>query len=130
MKSIRKHIVLSSVLMVLALCSCHGNKTLEKQSAGITAEMAYEGVNNYCHSEYDWSIAQDNPSMMSVTMDEETQSEYQVIFRSYTGSFVIFHVDKVSGKTRIVESVPALDVDSVTGTIDLWDYLNKDRTER
>ena len=130
MKSIRELIVLSSVLMVLLLCSCHGNKTLEKQSADITAQMAYEGVNNYCHSEYDWSIAQDNPSMMSVTMGEETQSEYQVIFRSYTGSFVIFHVDKVSGKTRIVESVPALDVDSVTGTIDLWDYLDKDRTER
>ena len=30
----------------------------------ITAEMAYEGVSNYCHSAYDWSIAKDNPSIM------------------------------------------------------------------
>ena len=95
------------------------------QSAGITAEMAYEGVNNYCHSNYDWSIAADNPSMMSVTMGEETTSEYQVIFRSYTGALVYFYVDKASGKTRLVESVPALEVDSAAGTIDLKDYLDK-----
>ena len=35
----------------------------------ITAEMAYEGVNNYCHREYDWSVAKDNPSMMYVASD-------------------------------------------------------------
>ncbi len=87
--------------------------------------MAYEGVNNYCHSEYDWSIAEENPSMMSVTMGEETEAEYKVIFRSYTGALVNFYVDKLSGKTRMVESVPALDVDSVTGTIDLLDYIDK-----
>ena len=88
--------------------------------------MAYEGVNNYCHSEYDWSIAEENPSIMYVTMGEETETEYQVIFRSYTGALVNFHVDKSSGKTRIVESVPALDVDSVVGTINLFDYIDKD----
>ena len=87
--------------------------------------MAYEGVNNYCHSEYDWSVAEDNPSMMSVTMGDETDTEYQVIFRSYTGALVHFYVDKASGKTRMVESVPTLDIDTVTGTINLFDYLDK-----
>ena len=87
--------------------------------------MAYEGVNNYCHSEYDWSVAAENPSIMSVTMGDETATEYKVIFRSYTGALVNFYVDKSRGKTRVVESVPALDVDSVTGTIDLLDYLDK-----
>ena len=122
-----KHIVIFSVLMVLLFCSCRGNKADAIQSSGITAEMAYEGVNNYCHSEYDWSIAAENPSMMSVTMGEETETEYKVIFRSYTGALVNFYVDKSSGKTRMVESVPALDVDSVTGTIDLLDYLDKSK---
>jgi hypothetical protein len=126
MKSIRELIVLSSVLMVLLLCSCHSNKTDKIQHVDITAQMAYDGVNNYCHSEYDWSVAKDNPSMMSVTMGEETETEYQVIFRSYTGALVNFHVDKSSGKTRIVESVPALDVDSVVGTINLFDYIDID----
>lgn len=87
--------------------------------------MAYEAVNNYCHSEYDWSIAGENPSMMSVTMGEETENEYKVIFRSYTGALVNFYVDKSNGMTRMVESVPTLDIDSVVGTIDIMDYLEK-----
>lgn len=91
----------------------------------ITADMAYEGVDNYCHSEYDWSIAKENPSIMYVTMGEETASEYQVIFRSYTGAFVNFYVNKSSGSTRIVESVPSLDVEEEIGTINLFDYLKK-----
>ena len=122
-----KYLVTTFALVVMLLCSCHRNKTDIAQSSGITAEMAYEGVNNYCHSEYDWSIAEENPSMMSVTMGEETETEYKVIFRSYTGALVNFYVDKSSGKTRMVESVPALDVDSVTGTIDLLDYLDKSK---
>ena len=120
-----KSIITSFALIVLLFCSCHRSKTDNVQPAAITSDMAYEGVNNYCHSNYDWSIAADNPSMMTVTMGEESTSEFQVIFRSYTGAFVFFYVDKASGKTRMVESVPALDVDSVIGTIDLMDYLDK-----
>lgn len=117
--------IISSALIALLLCSCHRNKADLAQQAGITAEMAYEAVNNYCHSEYDWSIATENPSMMSVTMGEETENEYKVIFRSYTGALVNFYVDKSNGMTRMVESVPTLDVDSVVGTIDIMDYLEK-----
>lgn len=91
----------------------------------ITAEMAYEGVNNYCHREYDWSVAKDNPSMMYVAMGDETETEYQVIFRSYTGAFVYFYVNKASGATRMVEHVPALDIEEEAGTINLFDYLEK-----
>lgn len=99
------------------------------QHPSVTAEMAYEGVNNYCHSEYDWSRAEENPDVMYVAMGDSTKSEYKVIFRSYTGAIVNFYVDKASGKTRMVESVPALDVDTVTGTIDLFDYLDKIQNE-
>ena len=124
-----KYFVTTFALIVLLLCSCHKNKTGEAQHAGITAEMAYEGVNNYCHSQYDWSMAEENPSIMSVTMGEETEAEYKVVFRSYTGALVNFYVDKASGKTRLVESVPALGVDSVAGTINLMDYLDNERME-
>ena len=120
-----KHITLSIVFVVLFLCSCHNSKTGSMQSTEITAEMAYEGVNNYCHSEYDWSIAKDNPSIMNVEMGEEKESEYQVVFRSYTGALVNFYVEKSSGKTRIVESVPSLGVEDEVGTIDISDYLEK-----
>ncbi len=120
----KKSIVISFVFFALLLCSCQKSKTVESTDR-ITAEMAYEGVNNYCHSTYDWSVAEENPSIMYVTMGEETETEYQVIFRSYTGAFVYFYVDKASGTTRMVESVPSLDVEEETGTINLSDYLEK-----
>ena len=89
----------------------------------ITEDMAYEGVNNYCHKEYDWSVAEDNPSIMYVEKGEETDTEYQIIFRSYTGSFVYFYVNKSTGITRMVEHVPALNITEESGTINLSDYL-------
>ena len=114
------------VFVVLFLCSCHNSKTNSTQSSTITAEMAYEGISNYCHSEYDWSIAEDNPSIMNIEMGEETESEYQIVFRSYTGALVYFYVDKASGSTRMVEYVPTLNIESEAGTINLFDYLEKD----
>lgn len=120
-----KYFALLSVLAVLFLSSCHRNKTEVSQSPAITAEMAYEGVNNYCHREYDWSAAEENSTMMYVTMGDETETEYKVVFRSYTGALVNFYVDKSSGTTRVVESVPTLGVDSLVATIDLSDYLEK-----
>ena len=119
-----KHIVFSFILIALLFCSCGAN-TANTTKSEITAEMALEGVSNYCHSEYDWSVAKDNPDIMYVQMGEETDSAYQVVFRSYTGAFVNFYVDKVSGTTRMEEYVPTLDVKSDAGTINLYDYLDK-----
>lgn len=96
---------------------------------GITEETVYEGVYNYCRSTYDWSIAESNPEMMYLQTGEETESEYQVIFRSYTGTFVYFYVDKASGATRLTEYVPALDLEEEAGTINLYDYLEQPGTE-
>ncbi len=123
-----KYFALSFVFVVLTLCSCRQNKPAETAKAPITADMAYQGVNNYCHDRYDWSMAEENPSIMYVQMGEETETEYQVVFRSYTGAFVYFYVDKSSGTTRMVEYVPSLDVKSEAGTIELSDYLKEDNT--
>ena len=126
-----KYIAFTFVFIALSLCSCHNNKVqssdvqTEDTLRTITADMAYEGVNNYCHSAYDWSVAKDYPDIMYLTMGEETDSAYQVVFRSYTGAFVHFYVDKASGTTRIVEKVPSLNVEEETGTIDLFEYLEK-----
>ena len=129
-----KYITLTFVFIALFLYSCRNNKTdvaqpsnaqTEETQSAITAEMAYEGVNNYCHSTYDWSVAEDNPDIMYLTMGEETDSAYHVVFRSYTGAFVHFYVNKTSGTTRMVEEVPSLDIEEDAGTIDLFDYLGK-----
>jgi len=153
-----KYIAFTIVFLVLFLCSCRNNKADVAQSSDaqtedtlrtITEDMAYEGVDNYCHSAYDWSVAKDNrrqteghlskledgrgakeedevnPDIMYLTMGEETDSAYQVIFRSYTGAFVHFYVNKKSGTTRMVEKVPSLNVEEEAGTINLFDYLEK-----
>jgi len=120
----KRHLI-SSVILAMLLGACQSNKADSAQSSAITAEMAYEGVNNYCHNEYDWSIAEDNPSIMYVEMGEETESEFKVVFRSYTGAFMYFYVDKKNGSTRMVEYVPMLDIESEAGTIDLFDYIEK-----
>ena len=114
-----KQIALLFALTALLLCSCG----LSTSKSKITKEMAYEGVSNYCHSEYDWSIAEDNPDIMTLEMGEETDSAYQVVFRSYTGALVYFYVDKASGSTRMVEYVPNLDIKNDAGTINLFDYI-------
>lgn len=124
----KKIISISLAAIVLLLCSCRNNKTNQTDVANavkrtITAEMAYEGVNNYCHSVYDWSIAEENPSIMYVEMGEETDSVYQVVFRSYTGALVCFYVDKTSGTTRIVERVPNLGVEEEVGKFELFDQV-------
>ena len=128
-----KYIALLFVFIALFLCSCRNNVAqssdvqTEDMLRTITADMAYEGVNNYCHSAYDWSVAKDNPDIMYVQMGEETDSAYQVVFRSYTGAFVHFYVNKTSGVTRMVEKVPSLNVEEDAGTINLFDYLKKQK---
>lgn len=120
-----KKLITICLLATMLLCSCGSKSTKESQSK-ITAEMALEGVSNYCHSEYDWSMAKDNPDIMGVQMGEETDSAYQVVFRSYTGAFVNFYIDKTSGTTRMEEYVPNLNVRNDAGTIDIFDYIDKD----
>ena len=107
-----KQIVYSFLFIALLLCSCHPSSPKSE----ITAEMAYEGVNNYCHSQFDWSIAEENPSIMYVTMGEETDSTYQVIFRSYTAAMTYFYVNKANGSTRMVEQVPVNSCSTVTSS--------------
>lgn len=120
-----RYIALSFVCAALLFCSCRKNKSELAPSADLTAEKAYEGVSNYCHSAYDWSVAEDNPSIMNLEMGEETDSTYLVVFRSYTGALVRFYVDKSNGATRIVDYVPALNIEDEAGTIDLHEYLAK-----
>lgn len=96
---------------------------VDSLNMNVTKEQAYEGVNNYCHSNYDWSVAEDNPSIMYLEMGEETEEEYMVIFHSYTGSIVYFNVDKRSGRVNMSEYVPALDATDQAGSFHLFDYL-------
>ena len=109
------------LLVAMALTGCQRKDNADQSK--ITAEMAFEGVSNYCHSAYDWSAAEENPDIMGLEMGEESDSAYHVVFRSYTGALVNFYVDKASGTTRMVEFVPALDRQEEAGTMNLFEYL-------
>ncbi|MBR4594643.1 MAG: hypothetical protein IKO33_08740 [Bacteroidaceae bacterium] len=113
-----RRIVFVSAIIILLLGGCRKSKT-----DCISAQMAVDGVSKYCHSEFDWSVAQDNPSLMYVALSDSSETEYKVVFRSYTGAFTYFYVDKASGSTRMVEFVPALNIESEAGSINLRDYL-------
>lgn len=91
----------------------------------LTKEMAYKGVDNYCHRTYDWTVAEIEPSIMYVGEVEETDTEYKVTFHSYTDAFVYFYVNKKSGETRLVEHLPTLKIKKEIETINIFDYLDE-----
>ena len=114
----KSNIIPLSLMIFFSCGSAHPDKP-------VTAESAYEGVNKYCHDHYDWSAANENPSIMHVEMGAESDSAYEVVFRSYTGATVHFYVDKTTGSTKIVEKEPLLNIENEAGTIDLLDYMEK-----
>ena len=91
--------------------------------SALTREQAFQGVSNYCHKEYDWNPAENNPDLMDVTMGTETATECQVIFRSYTGSYTYFYVDKATGNTRMTQYVPSLNIEEDSGSFNIYNYL-------
>jgi hypothetical protein len=65
------NIALSLALVTALVCSsCRNNAS----KSGITPEQAFDGVSNYCRSEYDWSVAKDKDSIMTLEMGEETET--------------------------------------------------------
>ncbi len=117
-----KKIIALCLLIALVVGAFFLYKSLLNKDIEITKETAYKAVDKYCHDNYDWSISKENPSIMYVTMGEEKDDEYHVIFRSYTGAFVNFYVNKKSGITRIMEKNPINNEETNIGTINIKDY--------
>ena len=99
------------------------NTTTEERI--ITKEMAYEGVNNYINSIFGENISEEERALMSVTNGEETETWYEIVFRSYTGAHQYFYVDKVAGNTRILEENPVENTKEEIGIININEYLNQ-----
>ena len=113
-----KYIAFTFVFIASLLCSCNGNKAASEREQTrpevktdvaqpsdvqtgdtlrtITKEMAYEGVNNYCHKEYDWSVAKDNPDIMYVQMGEETDSTYSTNRQLEPSTYLIIWMKRMS----------------------------------
>ena len=61
-----KPLIVTFPLSLMFFFSC-GSGHPDKR---VTAENAFEGVNKYCHDVYDWSAANENPSIMNVEMGQ------------------------------------------------------------
>ena len=101
------------------------NANTDASNDQITKDIAYEGVNNYCKSNYNVNGSTKESSGTYIQMGDETETEYKVIFRSYTGAFIYFYVAKLNGITKMVEYVPNLNIEREIGTINIFDYLNR-----
>ena len=88
----------------------------------LTEDEVYGAIQNYCNETYGYTP---ESSSMYIEIGDEIDNEYQMRFRSYTGAFVYFYIDKVTGDARMVEKVPDLDIEEEAGTINVFDYLNK-----
>lgn len=76
----------------------------------ITEEQALSAIKEYCHIS--------NPDLMDIEKDgeyplyweieSEEESEIVVLFRSYTGALIRYHIDPVSGDTYVTEYVPGI----------------------
>ena len=75
-----------------------------------------------------------NPDLNNMSQDEysfyweltsETEQEYVVTYRSYTGSFTYFHVNKETGEVTTMEYVPGITDGEVPGAeeFQIWDYI-------
>lgn len=112
------------IVIVFVICIMfYGCNKNEEVSNKLTKELAYKGVSNYCHKEYDFSSSENNSTVMYIEYGNETETDYQIIFRSYTGAFVYFYVDKINGYTKIEEYAPIVNETNAIGTININDYL-------
>lgn len=92
----------------------------------LTQENVLTAIQNYCYST--------NPALKDMSQEEHcfywevtdvTDSEYIVTYRSYTGSFVYYHVNINSGNVTTTEYVPGITDEEVPGTqtFNIWDYM-------
>ena len=99
-----------------------GNSPEETMSE-LTSDMACEAVEAYCR--------EDNPSLNDMNseehtfywlVEEETSTEYTILYRSYTGTLSHYHIDIKTGNVTLVEE--GVD-DTVTynDLFNIWDYV-------
>ena len=76
----------------------------------ITGDQAFFAIKNYCRSNDPdlEDIEKEGEYPVYWVIESEETNEIVILFRSYTGAFIRYHIDPVSGDTYITEYVPGI----------------------
>ena len=82
-------------------------------------------VERYCRSQNPDLNNMDGEYNFYWTMDQVTDEEYKVLFRSYTASLTYYHINKSTGNVTTTVVVPAISLDETDDpeTFNIFDYL-------
>lgn len=92
----------------------------------LSDEQALSAIRNYCIAG-DPDLVDENSREQQVYWDisSSDDSEIVVLFRTYTGALIYYHVDPVSGDTYATEVVPGFSKETrMDESLNAWDYLN------
>ena len=115
--------ILLCLLLGMLLSACGG-----KAEKRVTDEQAVTAVKNYCLAV--------NPDLESVAdageypvywdISSSDEHEIVVLFRSYTGVQVWYHVDPATGETYATQFVPGITAEEerTDESLNVWDYLD------
>ncbi len=97
-----------------------------KGAAALTDDAALSAIKNYCFA--------NNPDLESIVDKGEYPvyweivsgdgKETVVLFRSYTGAQIRYHIDPVSGETYVTETAPDSSENRTDETFNVRDYLD------
>ena len=112
--------------MIDGLNSRIKQKETEEISKEMTEQQAYDAVVNYCYEQMPMLYDMSPDEYYYWIERESTDTEYVIAFRSYTGAFLYYYVNKQTGNTRETEYVPGIvDEETPTGvTFNAWNYIN------
>lgn len=105
------------------------NQTVVDRDSGMTLsdEQALAAVRSYCLIR--------NPDLENIVnagvypvywaVSSSDEHEIVVLFRSYTGAQIRYHIDRVTGETYVTESVPEISPEEVRTeeSLNVWEYL-------
>ena len=100
----------------------------EDKDERLTDEQILSAIRNYCYGvdpELE-DIVNDGEYPVYWEIESGNENETVILFRSYTGALIRYHVDPVSGETYVTESVPGItEGEERTGEIfDIRPYLD------
>ena len=115
----RKKAVVLCLLLSVCLTAC-GKKEL-------TDEQAVSAIRRYCCTQNPDLENMVNGGEYPVYWDVASRDEHEIVilFRSYTGAQIRYHIDPVSGDTYVTEFVPGITSgeERLDESLNVWDYV-------